>query len=141
LEVRECGNSGVIAGNGACITLVGANSTVHHNCTSGKSDKYGLQVSGSSSSTIQLDPPLTREQVSIANGGGGNWGAEYDGNINQIKTIVPSNALMKKTPVSLCFVLFVPFFLFLIIVSDLFRSVYSVFSMLVYRTVGVGGGR
>jgi hypothetical protein len=30
---------------------------------------------------------LTKEQVSIDNGGGGNWGALYGGDINQIKTI------------------------------------------------------
>jgi hypothetical protein len=38
--------------------------------------------------TIQLVSPLTKEQVSLDNGGGGNWGAEdYGGDINQIKTI------------------------------------------------------
>jgi hypothetical protein len=30
---------------------------------------------------------LTKEQVAVDNGGGGNWGAEYGGDINQIKTI------------------------------------------------------
>ena len=40
------------------------------------SDDYGLQVSCSSSSTIQLVSPLTKEQVSLDNGGGGNWGAD-----------------------------------------------------------------
>jgi hypothetical protein len=28
---------------------------------------------------IQLVSPLTKEQVSLDNGGGGNWGAVYDG--------------------------------------------------------------
>jgi hypothetical protein len=46
-----------------------------------------LKVSGSSLSTIQLVSPLTKEQVSIDNGGGGNWGGGKYGNINQIKTI------------------------------------------------------
>ena len=87
VEVRQCGGSGVSATNGASITLIGAKTTVHHNCTKGDSDQYGLQVCGSSSSTIiQLVSPLTREQVSIDNGGGRNWGA-YDADLNQIKTI------------------------------------------------------
>jgi len=86
VEVRQCGWSGVLANNGASITLIGAKTTVHHNCTKGDSDDYGLQVWGSTS-TIQLVSPLTKEQVSFDNGGGGNWGAEYDGDINQIKTI------------------------------------------------------
>jgi len=58
---------------------------VHHNCTRGDSYDYGLQVSGSSA-TIQLVSPLTKEQVSLDNGGGGNWGA-WRAEINQIKTI------------------------------------------------------
>jgi len=62
--------------------LIGAKTTVHHNCTDEDSDAFmhGLQLWGSSS-TIQLVSPLTKEQVSLDNGGGGNWGA------GQIKTI------------------------------------------------------
>jgi len=91
VEVCECGMSGVHAGSGATITLIGAKTTVHHNCTEGHSADYGLKVDGldgwgSSSSTIQLVYPLTKEQVSVNNGGGGNWGAKY-GDLNQIKTI------------------------------------------------------
>ena len=53
------------------------------------SDEYGLKVFGSSSSTIQLVSPLTKEIASTDNGGGGNWGAELGGaGINQIETIV-----------------------------------------------------
>ena len=93
VEVRQCGTNGVIAGNDASTTLIGAKTTVHHNCIHGKSDKviitdnYGLKVYGSYSSTIQLVSPLTKEQVSLDNGGGGNWGAIHGANINQIKTI------------------------------------------------------
>ena len=87
VEVRQCGWSGVIAADGASITLVGAKTTVHHNCTQGDSDYYGLQVNDSSSCTIQLVSPLAKEQVSHDNGGGGNWGARWGGDLNQIKTI------------------------------------------------------
>jgi len=75
VEVRQCGGSGVVASNGASITLIGANTSVHHNCTNEVFDDYGLKVFGPSS-TIQLLFPLTKEQVSIDNGGGRNWGAD-----------------------------------------------------------------
>jgi hypothetical protein len=86
VEVRQCALSGMFACTGASITLIGAKTTVHHNSTKGDSNEYGLRVYGSSS-TIQLASPLTKEQVSLDNGGGGNWGAEGGGDINQIKTI------------------------------------------------------
>jgi len=86
VEVRQCGLSGMVASGGASITLIGAKTTVHHNCTKGKSGHYGLKVSWSSSSTIQLVSPLTKEHVSLDNGGDGNWGAAFGGDINQIKT-------------------------------------------------------
>jgi hypothetical protein len=87
VEVRQCGWSGVYAINGASITLIGAKTTVHHNSTTGDGDEYGLKVFGAFSSTIQLVPPLIKEQVSLDNSGGGNWGAAFGGDINQIKTI------------------------------------------------------
>jgi len=93
VEVRQCGLSGVAALYGASITLIGAKTTVHHNCSGAGSNHYGLKVYGSSFSTkqlstIQLVFPLTKEQVSRFNGGGGNWGVGADGgDINQIKTI------------------------------------------------------
>jgi hypothetical protein len=89
VEVRQCGCSGVLASEGGSITLIGAKTVVHHNCTKGNSDgdEYGLKVEDSSSSTIQLVSPLTKKHVSIDNGGGGNWGAEDGGDIHQIKTI------------------------------------------------------
>jgi hypothetical protein len=89
VEVRQCRFSGVYAYDGASISLIGAKTTVHHNCTKGDSGTYGLQVYGSCSSTIQLVSPLTKEHVAVNNGGGGNWGAKYGGDIHQIKTIVP----------------------------------------------------
>jgi hypothetical protein len=88
VEVRQCRWSGVAAYSGASITLIGAKTTVHHNCTKGEVDEYGLKVFGSSSpSTIHLVSPLTKEQVAIDNGGGRNWGAWRGGDINKIKTI------------------------------------------------------
>ena len=86
IEVRQCGWSGVYASDGASITLIGAKTTVNDNCTNGHSDVYGLEVNGPLS-TIQLVPPLTKETVSINNGGGGNYGADDGADINQIKTI------------------------------------------------------
>ena len=76
----------MVASGGASITLIGAKTTVHHNCTKGIMDTYGLVVYGSSS-TIQLVSPLTNEQVSIDNHGGRNWGAGHGADIHQIKTI------------------------------------------------------
>ena len=86
VEVRRCKYSGVFAYYGASITLIGAKTTVHHNCTNGNIDEHGLKVYDSVSSTIQLISPLTKEQVSLDNGGGGNWGAN-NADISQIKTI------------------------------------------------------
>jgi hypothetical protein len=87
VEVRQCGGNGVVVEDDASIILIGAKTTVHHNCTKGSSDQYGLKVFGAS--TIQLVSPLTKEIVSVDNGGGGNWGANMvdGGDINQIKTI------------------------------------------------------
>ena len=92
VEVRKCGGSGVGAIDGASITLVGAKTTVHHNCTKGGSDEYGLHVYISASSTIQLVSPLTKEQVATDNSGGGNWGATFGGDVHQIKTMTKSEA-------------------------------------------------
>ena len=76
----------MFAFDGASITLIGAKTTVHDNCTDENSAYYGLMVDGPSS-TIQLVPPLTKETVSINNGGGGNYGAVGGGDNNQIQTI------------------------------------------------------
>jgi hypothetical protein len=87
VEVRQCGGSGVSAGDGASITLIGPKTTVHHNCTKGFDSDYGLDVgyyvylggffstvsTDNLPSTIQLVFPLTKEQVAIDNGGGGNY--------------------------------------------------------------------
>jgi hypothetical protein len=98
VEVRQCGWSGVKASDGGSITLIGAKTMVHHNSTKGHSGEFGLRVSGCGPSTIQLVSPLTKEDVSSDNGGGGNWGAGYGGDIHQIKTIgAPSPSGETKT--------------------------------------------
>jgi hypothetical protein len=92
VEVRHCQRSGVSAASGASITLIGAKTTVHHNCTTGDSLEYGLKVFASTSSTIQLVSPLTKEQVAVDNGGGGNWGGGYMADISLINTIEASSS-------------------------------------------------
>ena len=84
VEVRQCGGGGVVASRGASITLIGAKTTVHHNCTKGANSTYGLIVEDSSYSRIQLISPLTKETVSTDNGDGRNWGAKRGGGIRQI---------------------------------------------------------
>ena len=86
VEVHQCPLSGITASHGASITLIGAKTSVHNNCTDEWSDDYGLKVRRSSS-TIQLVHPLTKNIVSTDNAGGGNWGATFGGDIHQIKTI------------------------------------------------------
>ena len=79
LQVIGCGGSGVYAEYTATITLSGQGTTIQGNGTNGDSYNYGLYTS-SSASTIYLVHPLTKEQISINNGGGGNWGGR--GNIS-----------------------------------------------------------
>ena len=80
----KCANVGGVryATDGASIILTGPKTTVHHNCTRRYSRDYGLRVYGSSA-TIQLVSPLTKEEVSTDNGGGNNWRAETESDINQ----------------------------------------------------------
>ena len=81
LQVVGCGMSGVRTSNNATITLSGQGTTIHGNGTNGKSNFYGLHTY-SSISKIQLVHPLTKEEISTNNGGGGNWGG--DGTIEQV---------------------------------------------------------
>merc|ERR1711865_548849 len=55
--------------------------SIHNNVTGGDSYNYGLRTS-SSSSSIHGVSPLTKESVSINNGGGGNCGG--DGTIKTV---------------------------------------------------------
>lgn len=89
VEVRTCGRCGLLARAGSSIKLMGLfvdKTRVHDNCTTGESDDYGLKVMGSSA-TIQLVSPLTKEQASFGNGGGGDWGASYGADTDQIQNI------------------------------------------------------
>jgi len=90
VQVRQCGGCGVFVTNGGSITLIGMSSSVHENCQNCSNKEksetnFGLYVSDSSS-TIQLVSPLVKEDVSINNGGGGNWGVAY-GDVAKIKHI------------------------------------------------------
>jgi hypothetical protein len=74
--------SGVRVQGGGCMTIDGRETTIHHNVTGGKSDRYGLDAYGSSS-FIHLKS-LTKESISTNNGGGGNYGGK--GTIKTIET-------------------------------------------------------
>ena len=91
VEVTESEYNGIVASDGARIILTGLNTRVHQNCKAEALSSHGLQIYGYSASDpppkIQLVSPLTKEEVSTDNGGGGNWGAHRGGDINQIKTI------------------------------------------------------
>jgi len=90
VKIRHCAKSGAGAYENGSITLIGSKTSIHNNCTTGNMDDHGLTVYDSSSSTIQLVHPLTKEMVSINNGTtgyGNNWGAADGGDIYQIHTI------------------------------------------------------
>ena len=69
-QVSHSKCSGVWVDDGL-ITINGSGTSIHNNVTDGDSVHYGLYTS-SSSSLIHLVSPLTKESVSINNGGGGN---------------------------------------------------------------------
>ena len=54
------------------ITMNGSGTSIHNNVTGGHRDTYGLHTYDSFSS-IHLVSPLTKESISINNGGGGNY--------------------------------------------------------------------
>jgi hypothetical protein len=71
-QVSHSKYSGVYVQYGL-ITINGSGTSIHNNVTSGSSNNYGLRT-WTSSSTIHLVSPLTKESVSINNGGGGDYG-------------------------------------------------------------------
>jgi hypothetical protein len=78
-QVSHSKKSGVSVYDGL-LTMNGSGTSIHNNVTGGSSNYYGLD--SSSSSSIHLVSPLTKESVSINNGGGGNYGGS-----GTIKTI------------------------------------------------------
>ena len=73
VQVVGCVYSGVCAHRGGTVKLSGANTRIEGNVTGGHSRYYGLHTHGSSAK-IQIVTPLTKDTISINNGGGGNWG-------------------------------------------------------------------
>jgi hypothetical protein len=71
---------------GGLITMNGSGTSIHNNVTGGSSKFYGLEINftPSSSSSIHLVSPLTKESVSINNGGSRNYGG--NGTIITIRT-------------------------------------------------------
>lgn len=83
VQVVGCGRSGVYA-QSATVKLSGENTRIEGNVTSGYSNHYGLQTNhgAGGSSKIQIVTPLTKDTISINNGGGGNCGGP--GTIDQV---------------------------------------------------------
>ena len=74
-NISHSKGSGLVVGGGGLMTIDGNGTTIHHNCTGGWSNYYGLFTHNSSSS-IHLVSPLTIETISKNNGGGGNYGGK-----------------------------------------------------------------
>ena len=78
VQVVGCGESGVYAWHTGTVKLSGENTRIEGNVTKGDTpagtcSHYGLRTC-TASSKIQIVKPLTKETISINNGGGGNWG-------------------------------------------------------------------
>ena len=75
-QLTNCKQSGVYCSDTAgTIEIEGEESRINNNCTDGDSGDYGLEAY-TSSSIIHLLSPLTKEDVSTNNNGGGNYGGE-----------------------------------------------------------------
>ena len=81
-EVSYSEGNGLYVGRDGLMTIEGNATSIHHNCTSGKSGSYGLFAYYYSSS-IHLVSPLTKEMISTKNGGDGNYGGH--GTIKTVK--------------------------------------------------------
>jgi hypothetical protein len=75
-NVSHSKRSGLLVMNGGSMTIDGKDTTIHHNCTHGDSNDYGLDAAYSSDS-IHLASSLTIETISKNNGGGGNYGGDW----------------------------------------------------------------
>jgi hypothetical protein len=85
--ITQCGGGGIHCSSDALIQLEGDQTKVDGNCTDGHSSSYGLKAC-TTSSTIHLLFPLTKESVSTNNHGGRNY-ACWGGTIERgtIKTV------------------------------------------------------
>ena len=90
-QVTHCKNSGIRSGWDSTIEIEGEETKIHNNCTNGKSGEYGLNAV-SSSSIIHLLSPLTKEDVSTNNNGGGN----YVGTIETVDLLMKEKAERAK---------------------------------------------
>ena len=59
--------SGLSVGGNGLMKVYGTVTTIHHNCTGGDEWAYGLETDSSSSNTIFLVSPLSKESISVAN--------------------------------------------------------------------------
>jgi len=75
-QVSHSKESGVFVCVGL-ITMNGTGTSIHNNVTGGDSGSYGLRTvfASFSSGSLHLVSPLTKESVSVNNGGGGNYGS------------------------------------------------------------------
>ena len=75
-QVTNCEYSGVYGYDGSTIEVEGEETRIQNNCTTnkGNSEDYGLNTK--SDAIIQLLSPLTKEEVSKNNSGGGNYGGQ-----------------------------------------------------------------
>ena len=74
------------------MTIDGNGTTIHHNCTSGRSGDYGLNTGWDYPfSSLHLASSLTIETISKNNGGGGNYGGK-----GTIKTMTNNKKEAKK---------------------------------------------
>ena len=86
-NVSHSKHSGLGVFNGGLMTIDGNDTTIHHNGTD--YDDYGLCAS--STASIHLVSPLTKEMISKNNGGGGNHGGH-----GTIKTMTNNTKEAKK---------------------------------------------
>ena len=81
-NVSHSKESGLSVRGGGLMTIHGNATAIHHNCTDGISDRYGLNTSGLfSHGSIHLSSSLTIETISKNNGGGGNYGGDGGGGV------------------------------------------------------------
>jgi hypothetical protein len=92
-QVTNCEGSGIISQGDSTIEIEGEESRINDNCTDGASDYYGLKAYDSSS-IIHLLSPLTKEDVSTNNNGGGNYGG--DGTIETVDLFMKEKAAKEK---------------------------------------------